>query len=328
MTELTICDDEGVIVKKEWYQNGKLHREQSSRGEQSSNGDDQPACIEYDRDGNITKEQWYQHGKLHRDGDQPAVIYWKYGKYQDESSIFLYFSDYVQRQEWYQHGKLHRDGDKPAVIYWKDGNSNQYWYQHGKLHRDGGLCALRIITSSGSVIQEGWYVHGKNTRENDLPIKIYYREDGTVLSNIWNRDTTSQNNDLPTGICYYENGAIQFKMWCKNKLFHRERSSSGEQRSSGGRSQNGEYAPALIEYDKDGNIINEEWYIHGKKTRRIGRAKCVKCVGEACPISREVFKPEDRVTQLSCGHIFGEGEINMWLRGNSTCPYCRRIIGF
>jgi antitoxin component YwqK of YwqJK toxin-antitoxin module len=82
----------------EWYQNGKLHRE------------DGPA-MEY---ANGTK-LWCQYGQVHRI-DGPTT------EYADGSKF------------WYQDGLLHRV-DGPAAEY---ANGDKLWYQNGELHRVDG----------------------------------------------------------------------------------------------------------------------------------------------------------------------------------------------
>ena len=64
---------------KEWYKEGKLHRD-----------GDLPAVIWADGD-----KEWYKEGKWHRDGDLPAVIQADGRQY--------WFKD--GRQYWYEDGK-------------------------------------------------------------------------------------------------------------------------------------------------------------------------------------------------------------------------------
>ena len=43
-----------------------------------------------------------------------------------------------------------------------------------------------------------------------------------------------------------------------------------------------------------------------------------------CPIMRETFLPNDRVTRLSCGHVFGSSAIHTYLSEfDHRCPICR-----
>lgn len=98
---------------QQWYQNGKLHRD-----------NDSPACIYADG-----TQKWYQNGLIHRDNDLPVLVL---------SS---------GQQQWHQNGKYHRNNDLPAIIY---ANGTQCWYQYGKRHRDNDLPA--IVTENGSLL--------------------------------------------------------------------------------------------------------------------------------------------------------------------------------
>ena len=89
---------------KEWYLNGKLHREDIN----PETGLTCPA-VEY-ANGN---KEWYLNGKLHRE-DGPAVEY--------------------ANKYWYLNDKLHRE-DGPAVEY---ANGDKYWCLNDKLHREDG----------------------------------------------------------------------------------------------------------------------------------------------------------------------------------------------
>ena len=90
--------------RKEWFRNGKQHRDGDLPAVEGVNG----------------YKCWYKNGEVHRDGDLPAIEYGDGTKY------------------WYKNGKLHRDGDLPAVVL---ANGTKYWYKNNKLHRDGDLPA-------------------------------------------------------------------------------------------------------------------------------------------------------------------------------------------
>jgi hypothetical protein len=48
---------------------------------------------------------------------------------------------------------------------------------------------------------------------------------------------------------------------------------------------------------------------------------------ERCPISLELFRATDTVTQIIyCEHLFNPGEITTWFRSNVVCPVCRYDI--
>jgi hypothetical protein len=84
---------------KEWWWQGRKHREGGKPAEEWSNG----------------TKKWWWYGKLHREGDKPAVEY----------------ADGYKA--WLQHGKWHREGDEPAVEECASGY--KAWYRHGKYQR-------------------------------------------------------------------------------------------------------------------------------------------------------------------------------------------------
>ncbi len=99
MAKQSICKTD-TYGTKEWYKNGKLHRE------------DGPAC-EY---ANGHKE-WYLNGRTHRE-DGPAVEYANGDK------------------SWYKNGQLHRE-DGPAIERY---NGTKDWYLNDKKIEDPNKC--------------------------------------------------------------------------------------------------------------------------------------------------------------------------------------------
>jgi hypothetical protein len=92
---------------KEWYFNGKLHRDGGLHAIERVNGN----------------KLWYVNGTLHRPGGFPSV-------------------ECVNGDKiWYVNGELHRDGGLPAV---ERGNGDKTWYVNGKRHRDNGLPAREL----------------------------------------------------------------------------------------------------------------------------------------------------------------------------------------
>ncbi|KAF7635733.1 RING-type domain-containing protein, partial [Meloidogyne graminicola] len=52
-----------------------------------------------------------------------------------------------------------------------------------------------------------------------------------------------------------------------------------------------------------------------------------KQVCECCSICLDEFKLNERAQQLiQCNHIFHKKCIQKWLKKNSTCPLCRKIV--
>lgn len=44
---------------------------------------------------------------------------------------------------------------------------------------------------------------------------------------------------------------------------------------------------------------------------------------ERCTICLMTYRQTDTLKQLACGHVFHEGCVSRWLRGNNICPVCR-----
>lgn len=109
--------------KKEWYKNGKLHRE------------DGPAIVE------DWRKEWYIDGKLHRENDLPALL------------RIDYFDNSIDRSEWWVNGKLHRIG-KPAIISYENSKDVERYYENGKLHN---LYGPAIIEEDNNL---EWYIDG------------------------------------------------------------------------------------------------------------------------------------------------------------------------
>jgi hypothetical protein len=103
---------------KEWWVNGKRHREGDLPAIERANGD----------------KSWYVNGKLNRKAGLPAFE----GANGDKS--------------WLKDGKLHRDGDLPAVEY---ANGDKSWYVNGKLNREGGLPAIEMANGTKQWLKDG-----------------------------------------------------------------------------------------------------------------------------------------------------------------------------
>lgn len=129
------------LDSKNWYRNGKRHRDGDRPAIEFRNGD----------------KSWFQNDKLHRDGDRPAVVNANGDKWWYRHGILHRGGDRPaiensNSKRWYQNDKLHRDGDRPAVEY-IDGEKS--WYLLGELHRDGDRPA--IIEADGT---KHWYKYG------------------------------------------------------------------------------------------------------------------------------------------------------------------------
>jgi hypothetical protein len=124
---------------KEWYIDGKRHRDNDSPAIIYANGD----------------QYWYVDGKQHRDNDLPATIHvngyqawYLHGKYHRDNDLPAIIRANGNR-EWYVNGKLHRDNNLPAMMW---ANGSQYWFIHGVLQRDDDLPAVIHADSAISLV--------------------------------------------------------------------------------------------------------------------------------------------------------------------------------
>ena len=173
---------------KEWFLNGKRHREDGPAVERADgskawflNGkyhrEDGPAVESATR-----RKEWYLNGKRHRE-DGPAI-------------------EYVDgTKEWYLNGELHRE-DGPAVEF-TDGT--KHWFLNGKRHREDGPAV------EGPGDRKEWFLNGKR-----------HREDGPAIDwgdgdKEWWLNGERHREDGPA--VEHANGK---KHWFLNGEFHRE----------------------------------------------------------------------------------------------------------
>ena len=94
---LVIMDNDYNVLEEQWYQNGKLHR------------DNGPAVSN-----KYGSERWYQHGKLHRIGEPAVTI----------PNVYI---------GWYQNGNLHRTDGPAETFSGAVGKPVNFFYINGVL---------------------------------------------------------------------------------------------------------------------------------------------------------------------------------------------------
>lgn len=123
---------------KEWYQDGKLHRDC-----------DLPAVVRSDDSGDLNiHEAWYSRGVLHRVG-APASI-WRDSDCKDHPIV---------HEAWYMDGFRHRD-DGPAVSEFdpKSGIAvHEQWYWLDLVHRSDGPAIIERDSVSGEVLKSEYH---------------------------------------------------------------------------------------------------------------------------------------------------------------------------
>lgn len=81
----------------------------------------------------------------------------------------------------------------------------------------------------------------------------------------------------------------------------------------------------LNSYVMSSNLTNDE--IIQRATRLLRYSEIENPINDRCPISHEIFLPDDEVLQIiPCGHVFNNSEINTWFNQNLHCPVCRHNI--
>lgn len=112
----------------------------------------------------------------------------------------------------------------------------------------GGEYPSYLEFYSGVLRSVSWRVNNQLHRENDLPALIDYNHDGglSILSWFCN-GFHSRKNDLPITLWFHENGNVSFvKFLSADEVFNH--------RVAG---------PLSVNYDKHGNITNENYYVNG-----------------------------------------------------------------
>lgn len=271
-----IDGDRNVI---RWYRHGKLHRRKG------------PAETFY-RDGKIWEETWYINGLKHRI-DCPAYI--KYGNIKrwnrETKEQEMVQEDIILHEEWYNEGVLHRL-DGPAFTKIDDyGYKIEAWLADGFYHRENDL-PTRVMTRTENdrIDTETWlmgphvndvYYDGTPSRENGPAIIKYFASKG-VSEQSWIINGVLQRKNGPAEIFYYANGKTKLETWFNE---HGQTSRKGGPAVTGyysnGKKKYEEWIlngqrhrvakprknkdAAVIDYDKNGKITKQTYYVYGKK---------------------------------------------------------------
>lgn len=231
-------------------ENGKYHRE------------DGPAVTKHGGE-----QRWYRHGKLHRDGG-PALI----SPIEGTDKMF---------EEWYQNGKIHRE-DGPARI----DPTRHEWYRKGVIHRENGPAVSKWFRLDKGVVgplqEEQWWTRGRYGRaDGPSTITYSYNAPNRVFEELWASKGEKHRTDGPAYVRYDDEGRVVKEQWCQEGKLHRNDGPAVIERdhtcnltkqmwyNNGNRHREG--APAHLEI-MNGEVVREEWYIHGKECRIGGPA--------------------------------------------------------
>ena len=224
---------------------------------------DEPV-IKY-QDGKIIEKAWYKNGILHRENDEPAFIQYPY-------AVELI------KKTWYKDGKCYRENDKPThIIYHTDGeiHSERWVNENGSPHRENDKPAIiRYDKNTGRVVEKEWYNNGQIYRSEDKPNVIQYNIDGKITYTRWDiigirsykhnlySIEYDSNGNIKWETRIVDNGLISIGYGINGNVISRKWLSLFYQSPH---QENGN--PAIVEYNKDGKIINEEWFINGLHQR-------------------------------------------------------------
>lgn len=190
---------------------------------------DLPAVVEY-KDGILDSKQWYKNGYYFRKNDKPTVEFYS-------------SNGNVQEQQWYNsRGELDRNnGPAKIILLLEDGSSlEEVWYKNGKIHRKNGPALIGI--RNDHVVYERYMIESVLHRKGGLAAEINY-----WIDNHRKEYELFYINGKPyRRIDYHHNGLIFNEVWYDSKERYHKRD-----------------GPAFVEYDEDGNIVAEEFYIHG-----------------------------------------------------------------
>jgi uncharacterized protein YodC (DUF2158 family) len=253
----------GVVIQEEWWQHGKLSR------------DDGPATTVLSDDGDTTC-QWFCQHQLHN-ADGPAVT--------------VSNGNVIIKEMYYKSGVLHRK-DGPALTKRRaDGSVKlQEWRYWGDLHRVDGPAVIKTDIDGSRV---GSYFDGGDLHRADGPAIISIKKDGSRSESYHSRGRIYREHG-PTRVATYADGRT-VKQWHLEQrgfgvFLHRldgpavqrvlaDGSSVEEWWCAGAPQFGGDYThlhredgPAVTKHNADGSVL-VEWYRQGELHRAHGPAR-------------------------------------------------------
>ena len=109
---IIVSDENGKIIKEEWFQYGKKYRENNK-----------PAIVEYYENGNLKSQTWYINGKISNLTAPAQIKYYSSGKKWEE--------------RWLKNGKLHRENGPAFIEYLSNGEIDfEEYYENGNRIND------------------------------------------------------------------------------------------------------------------------------------------------------------------------------------------------
>jgi len=203
---------------------------------------------EYHPNKNVKSITYYKNNVKHREDGPAYVEYLKDGKT-------------LQFERYFINGNLHRDSDAPAWISYSNGDlyAEQY-YMHGVKHRSGGPAFIQYL-DQGEISREDYYRDGQLHRDDGPALILYHYRFGDSRPEI--EDTRYWLNGIQMTL-KEDPAEILDKVYDDQnrlvmKVYYDPPKKNGNWRHLISR-DNG---PAVIRYDKDGNVEYEGYWYRG-----------------------------------------------------------------
>ena len=167
--------------------------------------------------------------------------------------IRYYTNGNKKQEEWYINGACESTDDFPCVVrYYMTGEiKEKTWGKNGFMHRIN-FPAHITYHKNGKEENEAWYINGEYCRPSGESDHTVYDQNGFISSKHWHK------NEFTIGyhVFRHEDGrTIEEENWRKNDEPHRDNE------------------PATLFYNKNGEMIRQEWWVNGKFIRECSHLK-------------------------------------------------------
>lgn len=178
----------------------------------------------------------------------PGIIEWKNFNGKNDrrygpACVSFFEKGKISYQEWYYDGNLHNNNGAAIIWYTQAGKVElKVWCKYNTKHNENGPAVIKYFPDGG--YQEEWYIYGKICN-GDLPSRITYWNTGKIKTKTW----LLQFSKYGTTPHVLERITYHIGEHFYDLEYHRT---------------NG---PAIIWYNPNEEIIDQEWYHKSKRTK-------------------------------------------------------------
>ena len=302
----------GMISSNEYRIEGKFHRI------------DGPAVVLFDQNGNFTYKAYYINNKYHNDSGPAVIKKMMDGGYQ---LLYYYHGELVDnhimsaddfKKAFDDHSVSYEnlsDGGVKETLYDKTTKLHEVWKNKDGMTDRIYDPAFTIYNKDGSKLAEAYFKNGVPYRtygpsgtiyhKNGKPKLKTWRNDGKMDKIIYFDESGYEHHDTKAAkMVFYKNGKLKTESFKKNGIIHRVDD------------------PAFIEYDPDGKVKNESYYVNGRLIKNLeyknGKLKAKKLY-DNCKLHNQsgpaVYHYDDNtscvdVEYYMCGDKLTEIEFN------------------